>query len=526
MTTLAEHIIVAGAENHLPMLEKSMYNSWASRIRLFIKGKKHGRTMLDSIDNGQLVYPTVEENKQTKPKKYSELTKAQQIQGDCDVEATNIILHGLPPDVYALITHQKAVKDIWDRVKMLMKGNKLSYQEHLNAQLQEMVFAITALKNDLKKLKGKNVDNTAVSKPNATIALRMFKLDIELISPRLKNTRDAHKELLVYASQTCPNSPKPSEKLVDVTPMNKDKRVRFFESIASSSNIPEQTNSLKPKDSNKPLLTSTGVKTTTSASGSKPSDNTKNNRITRPPRSNMKNKIIMANLPPPNNHPNVLEDEHVLALEHAFIAPNPTPIQPNDYLADNEELKKEEEHIPEQAPADEEDDEEMEEEDVEEMEEDDDEEIEEEDVEEMEEEEDEEEEEIVAEDEAEIIYPYDEADPNNRPPPASDDESEFAHFVIPVLDVENRPVPHVIHFSSTYQRGVTSFVQEILKDVGEVYERIVKKIDRSDLRIQMVGCDAMSLDGVVRECQANVSKVISIMESMSLEFDRVRKESR
>nr|GEU97258.1 hypothetical protein [Tanacetum cinerariifolium] len=41
MTTLAEYIIVAGAENHPPMLEKSMYDSWASRIRLFIKEKKH-----------------------------------------------------------------------------------------------------------------------------------------------------------------------------------------------------------------------------------------------------------------------------------------------------------------------------------------------------------------------------------------------------------------------------------------------------------------------------------------------------
>ncbi|GJV42534.1 hypothetical protein Tco_1420974 [Tanacetum coccineum] len=31
MTTLAEHIIVAGAGNRPPMLEKSMYDSWASR---------------------------------------------------------------------------------------------------------------------------------------------------------------------------------------------------------------------------------------------------------------------------------------------------------------------------------------------------------------------------------------------------------------------------------------------------------------------------------------------------------------
>ncbi|GKA28542.1 retrovirus-related pol polyprotein from transposon TNT 1-94, partial [Tanacetum coccineum] len=203
----------------------------------------------------------------------------------------------------------------------------------LNAQLQEKVFAITALKNELRKLKGKNVVNTVVSKPNATLAPGMFKLDIEPISPRLKNNRDAHEvyiektieyadtlhgfverartqypsepllesacmftkhvqELLVYASQTCPNSPKPSEKLVAVTPINKDKRVRFAEPVTSSNNIPKQTDSLKTKDSNKPLLTSTGVKPTTSASGSKPSGNTKNNRITRPPHSNQKNKVV------------------------------------------------------------------------------------------------------------------------------------------------------------------------------------------------------------------------------------------
>nr|GEW87327.1 hypothetical protein [Tanacetum cinerariifolium] len=129
MTTLTEHIIVAGAKNHPPMLENLMYDSWASRIHLFIKWKKRGRMMLDSIDKGPLVYPTIEENGKTRPKKYSKLTEAKQLQDDCDVQTTNIILYGLPPDVYALVDHQEASKDIWDRVKMLMKGTELSYQE-------------------------------------------------------------------------------------------------------------------------------------------------------------------------------------------------------------------------------------------------------------------------------------------------------------------------------------------------------------------------------------------------------------
>ncbi|GJV20394.1 hypothetical protein Tco_1369414 [Tanacetum coccineum] len=88
MSTLAEHIFVARAENRPPMHEKSMYNSWENHIHLFIKGKKHGRMMLDSIDNGPLVYPTVEEDGHINTKKYSKLTKAQQLQDECDVQAT------------------------------------------------------------------------------------------------------------------------------------------------------------------------------------------------------------------------------------------------------------------------------------------------------------------------------------------------------------------------------------------------------------------------------------------------------
>ncbi|GJS92705.1 hypothetical protein Tco_0799673 [Tanacetum coccineum] len=60
MTTLAEFMIVAGAENHPPMLDKTMYNLWESRMFLYIKGKKNGRMMLVSIENGPLVYLTVE----------------------------------------------------------------------------------------------------------------------------------------------------------------------------------------------------------------------------------------------------------------------------------------------------------------------------------------------------------------------------------------------------------------------------------------------------------------------------------
>ncbi|GJR79963.1 hypothetical protein Tco_0150748 [Tanacetum coccineum] len=166
----------------------------------------------------------------------------------------------------------------------------------LNAQLQEKVFAIAALKNELRKLKGKSVVDTAISKPFAvTIAPGMFKINLESLAPKLLKNKDAHidyikhthknadilrelvkkaralspldsnldsackyvqrnQEVLVYVKKTCPCLSKPSEKLVAVTPLNKDKRVRFADLITSSSNVPKQTNSLKSQDSNKPLL--------------------------------------------------------------------------------------------------------------------------------------------------------------------------------------------------------------------------------------------------------------------------------
>ncbi|GJX25885.1 retrovirus-related pol polyprotein from transposon TNT 1-94 [Tanacetum coccineum] len=83
MTTLVEYMIVTGAENHPPMLDKTMYNSWESRMLLYIKEKKNCRMMLESIKNGPLVYPTIEEECQIRKKKYDEDGRVivQQVQG-------------------------------------------------------------------------------------------------------------------------------------------------------------------------------------------------------------------------------------------------------------------------------------------------------------------------------------------------------------------------------------------------------------------------------------------------------------
>ncbi|GJU88236.1 hypothetical protein Tco_1300659 [Tanacetum coccineum] len=85
MTTLVEFIIIAGADNRPPMLEKSMYDSWKSSMELYMENRT---------------------------KKYEELSVIEKLQVDCDLKATNIVLQGLPSDVYAIVNHHKVAKEI------------------------------------------------------------------------------------------------------------------------------------------------------------------------------------------------------------------------------------------------------------------------------------------------------------------------------------------------------------------------------------------------------------------------------
>nr|GEZ49418.1 hypothetical protein [Tanacetum cinerariifolium] len=96
MTSLADKAILSGAGNRPPMLEKDMYDSWKSRMELYMLNRQHGRMILESVEHGHLLWPTVEEDRVTRLKKYFELSAAEAIQADCVVKETNIILQGLP----------------------------------------------------------------------------------------------------------------------------------------------------------------------------------------------------------------------------------------------------------------------------------------------------------------------------------------------------------------------------------------------------------------------------------------------
>nr|GEW77183.1 integrase, catalytic region, zinc finger, CCHC-type, peptidase aspartic, catalytic [Tanacetum cinerariifolium] len=129
MTSLADKVILSGADNRPPMLEKDMYDSWKSRMELYMLNRQHRWMILESVESCPLLWSSIKENEVTQLKKYSKLSPTEAIQADCDVKATNIILQGLPLEVYALVITHKVTKELWEKIQMLMQGTSLTKQE-------------------------------------------------------------------------------------------------------------------------------------------------------------------------------------------------------------------------------------------------------------------------------------------------------------------------------------------------------------------------------------------------------------
>nr|GFC50845.1 hypothetical protein [Tanacetum cinerariifolium] len=140
--------------------------------------------------------------------------------------------------------------------------------------------------------------------------------------------------------------------------------------------------------------------------------------------------IIMENVPP-NNNPNVLEEEPILDLAPAALV-GFTPQWIVGQILDNNNGWLEED--PEEEPKEEDED-------------------------------------MVndEEDDAEVINPYEETDPHNRPPPTSDEETEFALPVVQIADTDDVPIPPVIQFGSNIHVEESSATRDLLAGNSEVY---------------------------------------------------------
>nr|GEW26661.1 retrovirus-related Pol polyprotein from transposon TNT 1-94 [Tanacetum cinerariifolium] len=79
---------------------------------------------------------------------------------------------------------------------------KSAKHEDLKSQIQDEVFVITSLKNNLHKLKGKaTVDNAAQIPSAITVVPGMFKLDFEPLAPMLVHNKESHSYYLKHTRE-------------------------------------------------------------------------------------------------------------------------------------------------------------------------------------------------------------------------------------------------------------------------------------------------------------------------------------
>ncbi|GJS25812.1 hypothetical protein Tco_0486432 [Tanacetum coccineum] len=172
MANLSEDIQCAGFDTRPPMLDRTNFASWQQRIRLYCRGKKNGLNNLKSIDEGPFQMGTFRETLAEgnegalhlgpeRARVYSDLSPKDKERYNADIQATNILLQGLPKYIYILINHYTDAKDIWDNLKMLLEGSELTkdiynYTMILNTSVKtkEKPFTITIFVTTFKLNRG------------------------------------------------------------------------------------------------------------------------------------------------------------------------------------------------------------------------------------------------------------------------------------------------------------------------------------------------------------------------------------
>ncbi|GJS71799.1 integrase, catalytic region, zinc finger, CCHC-type containing protein [Tanacetum coccineum] len=224
-------------------------------------------------------------------------------------------------DVTALIEQNDCVRVELEKVKQHYKELYDSIKitcAHMSEKTSTMLNEIESLK---AQLRSKESCFTSDSVKPKVLAPGMYAIDVKPIPHPLKNNRSAHlnyishlkesvetvreiveearvvkpldnalnyacqytklsQELLEYVIGTCPKSFNERDNKAPSTPVTRKKQVTFSDKPGtSSSNTQKHEVHQKVQQTNIPVIPSTGVNTSTEASGSKPRSNTKKNRI-------------------------------------------------------------------------------------------------------------------------------------------------------------------------------------------------------------------------------------------------------
>ncbi|GJV36464.1 hypothetical protein Tco_1408941 [Tanacetum coccineum] len=189
----------------IPDSEETIMLAEESRSKMLLKQQDPMNSMNSSNPS-----PSCRHTKVKVPK---ELPKDKVKKDIEEIETINIKLDHRVSKLIAENEHLKQTyKQLYDSIKPIrirskeqcdalinQVNQKFVEISDLNVSLQEKDLVITTLKDELKKLKGKDLADNVVTKN--TISQEMLKFDVELIVPRLLNNRTAHSDYLRHTQE-------------------------------------------------------------------------------------------------------------------------------------------------------------------------------------------------------------------------------------------------------------------------------------------------------------------------------------
>ncbi|GKA25412.1 retrovirus-related pol polyprotein from transposon TNT 1-94, partial [Tanacetum coccineum] len=199
---MSDDIQYAGSDTRPPMLDKTDFESWQQRIRLYCLGKDNGENIMKSITEGPFQMGTVSDmiaagtegafqQGPVRARVFTDLSVEEKERLKADIRATNILLQGIPRDIYSLINHYTDAKDIWNNVKMILEGSELTKDDRESQIYDEF--------EHFCQIKGSSsTDNLIESLTNTlTLLTQSYKSHLPQTNNQLRNSSNARNKATV-----------------------------------------------------------------------------------------------------------------------------------------------------------------------------------------------------------------------------------------------------------------------------------------------------------------------------------------
>ncbi|GJU77529.1 hypothetical protein Tco_1274599 [Tanacetum coccineum] len=315
MSNMSEDIQYAGSDTRPPMLDRTDFESWQQRIRLYCLGKDNGENIMKSITEGPFQMGTfiqthAEDAEETdgalqlgpeRARVFTDLFAKEKERYKADIRATNILLQGIPKDIYTLINHYTDAKDIWDNVKMILEGSELTKDDR-ESQLYDEFERFCQIKGETIHVYYVRFSKLINDMRNIKMTMSRMQLNSKFVNNMLPEWSRFITEVKLNrgVQTTLFKEVKVMEEIFDQMSGEVDQNTvdKQCAEIVKKNLLIENENLIANCLSNQLLYDVENtlldlelrVNTSTEASGSKPRSNTKNNRIL--PAKSVNNKKV------------------------------------------------------------------------------------------------------------------------------------------------------------------------------------------------------------------------------------------